>query len=168
MFNRILVPTDFSPPSAAALEYARILAQTYGSAIWILHVINDPSAESEFVADSFAPSTERIREELTREARQRLACVMNESDCERYQGRFETVIGQPADEITAFASAINADLIVMGTHGRTGLAHLLMGSVAEHVVRSASCPVLTVRQRTVAEETLPVAVDVGAPLAFAV
>ena len=165
MFNRILVPTDFSPPSAAALEYARILAMTYGSSIWILNVINDPSGESEFVADSFAPSTDEIRGELLAEARERLACVMSPTDCARHHVHCHALIGLPAHEIVEYASAIHADLIVMGTHGRTGLAHLLMGSVAEHVVRVASCPVLTVRERVLAEEALPEATNLEVPLA---
>jgi universal stress protein A len=155
MFNRILVPIDFSPPSAAALEYARIVAMTFGSSIRILHVINDPSAESEFVADSFAPSTEDIRDELLAGARDRLASVLSAKDCARFHAHSDALIGQPAKVIIEHASAIKADLIVMGTHGRTGLAHLLMGSVAEHVVREATCPVLTVRERTVAEDALP-------------
>jgi len=167
MFNRILVPTDFSPPSAAALEYARILAMTYGSSIWILNVINDPSGESEFVADGFAPSTGEIRDELLTEARERLACVLSSTDCARYHVHYHALIGLPAHEIVDYASAIHADLIVMGTHGRTGLAHLLMGSVAEHVVRAASCPVLTVRERVLAEEALPAAVETTVAVAAA-
>ena len=158
MFNRILVPTDFSPPSVAALEYARILAMTYGSSLRILHVVNDPSGESDYVSDSFAPATEEIRQELLTEARERLACVLSATDCARFHIHFDAVIGHPAKQIVEYASAINADLIVMGTHGRTGLAHLLMGSVAEHVVRSANCPVLTVRERALAQEALPAAV----------
>ena len=157
MFNRILIPTDFSAPSAAALEYARILATTYGSTLRILHVINDPSGESEFVADSFAPLTDAIRAELLAEARGRLASVLSATDCARFHVHCDAIIGQPAKVIVDQASAVNADLIVMGTHGRTGLAHLLMGSVAEHVVRSARCPVLTVRERAFAKEALPAA-----------
>jgi len=158
MFNRILVPTDFSPPSAAALEYARALAMTYGSSLRILHVINDSTGESDFVSDSFAPSTDEIRAELLTEARERLGCTLSAVDCARFHVHCDALIGQPAKAIVDHASAINADLIVMGTHGRTGLAHLLMGSVAEHVVRAATCPVLTVRQRTLAEEALPATV----------
>ena len=166
MFNRILVPTDFSPPSDAALEYARILAMTYGSTLRILHVVDDPSASSEFVADSFAPSTEEIREGLLTEARERLAHVMSAADRTRFHVHGDAVIGLPAQAIVEHAAATGADLIVMGTHGRTGLAHLLMGSVAEHVVRSATCPVLTVRQH-LETEAAPATLEERVPVPVA-
>jgi universal stress protein A len=154
MFNRILVPTDFSPPSDAALEYARILAAKFGSTLRILHVIDDPSASSEFVADGFAPSTEDIQAALLEHARKSLDRLMNLVDRSRYNAHVDAVIGTPAEAIINYASATGTSLIVMGTHGRTGLAHLLMGSVAEQVVRTAPCPVLTVRQVAVADEAV--------------
>jgi universal stress protein A len=160
MFSRILVPTDFSPPSDAALEYARILAAKFGSTLRILHVIDDPSASSDFVGDGFAPSTEDIRNGLLEQARKRLDHLMNLVDRSRYHAHADAVLGTPAEAIIDFASATGTSLIVMGTHGRTGLAHLLMGSVAEQVVRTAPCPVLTVRQVAVADEAVArVAVD---------
>ena len=154
MFSRILVPTDFSPPSDAALEYARILAAKFGSTLRILHVIDDPSASSDFVGDGFAPSTEEIRIGLLAHARKRLGQLMNLVDRSRYHAHADAVLGTPAEAIIDFASATGTSLIVMGTHGRTGLAHLLMGSVAEQVVRTAPCPVLTVRQVAVADDAL--------------
>jgi nucleotide-binding universal stress UspA family protein len=172
MFSRILVPTDFSPPSDAALEYARILAAKFGSTLRILHVIDDPSASSDFVGDGFAPSTEDIRICLLAHARKRLDHLMNLVDRSRYHAHADAVLGTPAEAIIDFASATGTSLIVMGTHGRTGLAHLLMGSVAEQVVRTAPCPVLTVRQVAVADEALAhVAVDhceTGVPIPVAV
>ena len=152
MFSRILVPTDFSPPSDAALEYARILAAKFGSSLEILHVIDDPTAASEFVSDGFAPSTEDIRTGLLEQAHKRLERLMNLVDRSRYHAHAEAVLGLPAQTIVDYATATGTGLVVMGTHGRTGLAHLLMGSVAEQVVRTAPCPVLTVRQVTVADE----------------
>jgi universal stress protein A len=154
MFNRILVPTDFSPPSDAALEYARILAAKFGSSLRILHVIDDPTASSDFVADGFAPSTENIRTGLLEHARERLDHLLDLVDRSRHHAHADAVMGLPAAAIIDYAIATGAGLIVMGTHGRTGLAHLLMGSVAEQVVRSAPCPVLTVRQVTVADEAV--------------
>ena len=154
MFSRILVPTDFSPPSDAALEYARILAAKFGSSLQILHVVDDPTAASEYVPDGFAPSTPGIRTALLDNARQRLDRLMNLVDRSRYHGHAEAVLGLPAASIVDYAMATGTGLIVMGTHGRTGLAHLLMGSVAEQVVRTAPCPVLTVRQVAVADEQL--------------
>ena len=154
MFNRILVPTDFSPPSDAALEYARMLAAKFGSTLRILHVVDDPSSSSDFVADGFSPSTEEIQEALTRHARKRLEHVMTSGDRLRFHTYVDAVIGTPAEAIIDYAGATGTSLIVMGTHGRTGMAHLLMGSVAEQVVRTAPCPVLTVRQVATADEAV--------------
>ena len=77
---------------------------------------------------------------------------MNLVDRARYHAHADAVLGLPAASIVDYAAATGTGLIVMGTHGRTGLAHLMMGSVAEQVVRTAPCPVLTVRQVTVADE----------------
>jgi len=154
MFNRILVPTDFSPPSDAALEYARMLAAKFGSTLRILHVVDDPSSSSDFVADGFSPSTDEIQEALTGSARKRLEHLMTSGDRLRFHTYVDAVIGTPAEAIIDYAGATGTSLIVMGTHGRTGMAHLLMGSVAEQVVRTAPCPVLTVRQVATADEAV--------------
>ena len=146
MFSRILVPTDFSPPSDAALEYARILAAKFGSSLRILHVIDDPTAASDFVADGFAPSTEGIRTGLLEHGRKRLEQLMNLVDRSRYHAHADAVMGLPAAAIIDYAAATGTSLIVMGTHGRTGLAHIFFGSVAEYVVRHSHIPVLTVRE----------------------
>jgi nucleotide-binding universal stress UspA family protein len=172
MFSRILVPTDFSPPSDAALEYARILAAKFGSTLRILHVIDDPSDSSAFVSDGFAPSTEDIRAALLGLARKRLDHLMTLVDRSRYNAHSDAVFGTPATAIIDYAMATGTSLIVMGTHGRTGLAHLLMGSVAEQVVRTAPCPVLTVRQVAVADEAVarvtPDYSEIRVPLVVAV
>jgi nucleotide-binding universal stress UspA family protein len=146
MFNRILVPTDFSPASDAALDYARILAAKFGASLQLLHVIDDPSA-STFLA----------------QARERLARTISATDRARLHATSEAFVGTPAPAIVDYATATGTGLIVMGTHGRTGLAHLLMGSVAEQVVRTAPCPVLTVRQAGVVDEA-GVPVLAGRPL----
>ena len=164
MFNRILVPTDFSPPSDAALEYARILAAKFGSSLQLLHVIDEPNASSAFVADGYAPNTENIREGMLMQARERLARALPLTHRARFHVTSEALVGMPAATIVDYAAATGANLIVMGTHGRTGLAHLLMGSVAEHVVRTAPCPVLTVRQVTVAEEAIATATGYCVPI----
>jgi len=165
MFSRILVPTDFSPPSDAALEYARILAAKFGSSLRILHVIDDPTASSAFVADGLAPSTEDIRTSLLEQARKRLDDVMTQVDCTRYHVHADAVLGMPAASIVDYATATAAGVIVMGTHGRTGLAHLLMDDVAEQVVLTAPCPVLTVRQVTVADEAVADIIELRLPIA---
>lgn len=164
MFNRILVPTDFSPPSDAALEYARILAAKFGSSLQLLHVIDEPNASSAFVADGFAPNTESIREGMLMQARERLAQVMKVVERTHIHVTADAVIGMPASAIVDYAAATGTSLVVMGTHGRTGLAHLPMGSVAEHVVRAAPCPVLSVRQVTVAEAAIAAATGYCVPI----
>ena len=136
VLKNILVATDFEPASDAALTYGRALAKTFGARLHLLHV-----AENDFlrasVTDPHVLKTavaRRLNERLTAEDRQ-------------VRGARATleVSDRPADTITRYAKREQIDLIVMGTHGRTGVTHLLMGSVAEHVVRTAPCPVLTVR-----------------------
>ena len=150
MFDRILVPTDFSPPSNAALEQARVLAGTFGSSLRLLHVVDEPSSSS-FVADGFAPTTDSIRETMLAEARSELSRLAGPTDRSKTRVYIDAVLGAPAATIVDYAKATGTSLIVMGTHGRTGLAHLLMGSVAEQVVRTAPCAVLTVREAPVAQ-----------------
>jgi len=136
MFTRILVPTDFSASSAAALDYARMLAAQFGASLHLLHVL-----ENGFLLPTVAdPQTvetgtlRQLRELLTTEDLKRGAVsVVLRSDA-------------VADEIVTYARSNGIDLIVMGTHGRGGLAHLLKGSVAERVVRTAPCMVLTDRE----------------------
>lgn len=159
MFTRILVPTDFSAPSEAALEYARILAAKFGASLHLLHVLEDPYVHgafgpvSEMYAGADAPAT---RAALLRDAQERLAHRITPADRARFRATTEVVVGSSDRMIVEYAGDNGFDLIVMGTHGRTGLAHMVMGSVAEHVVRSAPCPVLTVHSAP-QPEVLPVA-----------
>lgn len=135
MVTRILVPVDSSPASNAALTYARMLAHRFGASLHLLHV-----GENLFLrAGSADPRS------LDAGARRGLNDRLTEP--ERLRGATATVTrsDDAASEIVAHAHSADIDLIVMGTHGRTGLAHAVMGSVAEAVVRSAPCPVLTVR-----------------------
>lgn len=149
MFTRILVPTDFSEPSDAALDYARTLAEKFGASLHLLHII-EPHTSGPFSNESYiGPSMYEVQ--LT-EARSKLAARVPPTDRARYGATTEVMTGMSAATIVEFAADQHIDLIVMGTHGRTGLEHLLMGSVAEHVVRTAPCPVLTVRQAPVARE----------------
>ena len=152
MFSRILVPTDFSPPSQMALDQARMLAQTFGSSLQLLHVVEEPIPSTGFVADGFAPETDSLREGRLAQARDALARLVSATDRAHVRVRTDAVMGVPAAAIVDYAVATGTDLIVMGTNGRTGLAHLLMGSVAEQVVRTASCAVLTVRQAPAAAQ----------------
>lgn len=130
--NRILLPTDFSPCSLHALRYAEELARRLGAELIVLHV--DFALTIYDLPDSGEPTA--------RHALDRAVELMRQHD---FKVRGICHHGFPADEIVKTAAAEHADLIVMGTHGRTGLKHALMGSVAESVVRKAACPVMTVR-----------------------
>ena len=141
--KRILVPTDFSEPSAIALKYARAFAEAFGASLDVLHVMEDPFIYAP-TSEGYVPPSGML-EEMERNTRERLNKVLPEDA--RKELRAEVVLkkGSPFVEIVRYARENNVDLIVMGTHGRGPIAHMLMGSVAEKVVRKAPCPVLTVR-----------------------
>jgi universal stress protein A len=145
IISRILVATDFSEPSNAALEYAKTLAEALGASLNLVHVFEDPySTGGVFGTEMYVPEPPELRESMLADIRQRL----NESVARldpRFHASGELCIGPTAKAIVDYAADGGIDLIVMGTHGRGGMAHLLMGSVAERVVRTAPCPVLTVR-----------------------
>jgi nucleotide-binding universal stress UspA family protein len=134
MFSRILVPTDFSAPSEAALAYGRKMADQFNAALHLLHIAENPFLRA-VSGDrrSLEEAPARWLEDRLREADRRRGAVaiVEQSD-------------EPGSEILQYAKSNNIDLIVMGTHGRTGLARAALGSVAETVVRAAPCPVLTV------------------------
>jgi universal stress protein A len=145
MFKRILVPTDFSAPSDAALEYARTVATCFGASLHLLHVVEDPY-RAVYSAEIYVPEVEGLRERIVSDAWGRLNDTLTPQDVSQLHATTDAVIGTPEWSIVEYAGARDIDLIVMGTHGRGGMSHLLMGSVAERVVRTAPCPVLTVRQ----------------------
>ena len=150
--NRILVPTDFSAASDAALDFAKTVAATFGASLHLLHVFEDPYVTGAFT-DASAPLPPSTRAALLDDASKRLAHRLPGDERTRYSATTEIVSGASAPSIVEYAQDHAIDLIVMGTHGRTGMAHLLIGSVAERVVRTASCPVLTVHQdRTVVKQ----------------
>jgi nucleotide-binding universal stress UspA family protein len=145
MFRHILVPVDFSPPSDAALEYARSVAARYGASLHLVHVAEDPY-RAFYSAEVVVAEVEGLREEILTDTETRLKDRLRPADVTELQATAESIIGTPAGSIVEYAAGHDIDLIVMGTHGRGGMAHLLMGSVAERVVRTAPCPVLTVRR----------------------
>lgn len=145
-FERILVATDFSPASDAALEHARTLARQFGSSLNLVHVFEDPFTSGAFVGDGTVMMPMDLREALLESAGAQLA-DRHAAHAEALPGSStDLLIGSGAKSIVEHAQTTHADLIVMGTHGRTGLPHLLLGSVAERVVRTATCPVLTTRE----------------------
>ena len=139
-FRRILVPTDFSSPSDAALDCARGIAARLGGSIHLLHVLEEQPAEVPFGSEMFVSELPDAR---LQEARDRLSHRTSSRDREAKRVTTEVIFGTTARTIVDYAADNLFDLIVMGTHGRTGIAHLLMGSVAERVVRTATCPVVT-------------------------
>jgi nucleotide-binding universal stress UspA family protein len=141
--RQILAPTDFSEFSKQAVESARALAQTFGAKLLLLHVVELPA----YPIEDFVPSSmsTTLLEDLERQASLDLAQVLPESPNATVEVIRQVAVGTPYRKIVEVAEAEKVDLIVMATHGRTGLGHLVMGSVAERVVRTAPCPVLTIR-----------------------
>lgn len=142
-FTHILVPTDFSPASEAALACAKELAHTFEARVSLLHVITDPAATGMWTPEVYVPASEEARDRLIQQARQRLEEALTADERVKFNVAIEARVGSAAEGIQQFAREQHVDLIVMGTHGRRGLSHMLLGSVAERVVRTAPCPVLT-------------------------
>jgi nucleotide-binding universal stress UspA family protein len=142
--TRILVPTDFSTASDAALDFAKTVARTFGASLHLLHVFEDPIVTTGF-AEAYAPLPAETRTALVNDACAQLATRLTDEERDRFSATTEVVSGFSAMGIVEYAQDHQIDLIVMGTHGRTGMSHLFVGSVAERVVRLAPCPVLTVR-----------------------
>lgn len=143
--TRILVPTDFSPTADAALEYAFDLAGRFGASLQILHVLDDPFVVDGMAADAYIAEAPALRTAMLDDARERLRHRAAPREALATPIETEVLFGHGARTIAEYAADRGVDLIVMGTHGRTGFAHLLLGSVAERLVRTAPCPVLTVR-----------------------
>ena len=140
---RILVAADFSASSDAALGYARRLAAKVRGTIRLLHVVEQSASAASF---GFEPTiAEPAREEQTETPRLHLSHRMLVDSRSRVKIDSDVIFGPSGVMITTYARVNGFDLIVMGTRGRTGLSHLLMGSVAESVIRTAPCPVLTVK-----------------------
>lgn len=142
-FKNILFATDFSESSDYAFQYANALARKFGARLMIIHVINEPVDLRGFYVPHI--SFEKLEEEIEEGAKKMMDkfCRSHIRDFENY----ETFIvpGIPYDEIIKKAEEQSADLIVLGTHGRTGLDHVLFGSTAEKVVRKSTVPVMTIR-----------------------
>ena len=146
-FSKILTPTDFSDDSKLALGYAVELAQKFSAEIVVVHVDQPlaPVMVSELNPGLDVNTMNRIAEEQRLLALRELDQTTARLREQGLKARSLMRVGAPFLEIINTAASENADLIVMGTHGRSGLAHVLMGSVAERVVRKAPCPVLTIR-----------------------
>jgi nucleotide-binding universal stress UspA family protein len=141
-WKNICCPIDFSDASRAAMETAADLARRFGATLTLLHAYPVPGYT---FPDGSVVASPRMLQELADQAARhlgewkRLAQEMGAPTVNA-----ETLVGEPAPEILSYARDHGIDLLVVGTHGRTGLEHALMGSIAERVVRRARCPVLTV------------------------
>ncbi|MCX8072019.1 MAG: universal stress protein [Candidatus Binatia bacterium] len=142
-FKTILCPTDFSEDSYLALEYARQFAELWHGRILLTHVIHVPT-ESLFDEHGRWQSSDQIerraKDLLIKVREERLAGFSNVEPL--------VVWGNPVEELIKLCTERNVDLLVICTHGRTGLRHLLLGSVAENLIRLAPCPVFVVRRGT--------------------
>lgn len=139
--ERILCPIDFSAPSAKAYEYACSLARRYDATLYLQHTIETLIQAYPYYA---FPGT--VYKDMIKGAEDRLRKMVNDPLTKKVRTEVTVQVGFAADSILAFAEDLRADLIVMGTHGRRALDRLVMGSVTEHVVRRALCPVLAVRK----------------------
>jgi universal stress protein A len=140
--RHILAPTDFSDHSKRALSNALELAQTFGATLSLLHVIEPSPYLGEFTPPTMGTD---LLGDLEWQATAELARVLPDAQGATIEVTRAVTIGSPPRKIVETAEAAHVDLIVMATRGRTGLSHLVMGSVAERVVRTAPCPVLTIR-----------------------
>jgi nucleotide-binding universal stress UspA family protein len=142
--NVIVVPTDFSEQSLTALDYAVGLANSYDARLKVVFV-NEPGLK---IADmAWVGVDERsMNEQQSAEARRSIEKIVLDRIPVDLPADAEILHGEAVGRIIEYASDVNADLIVMATHGRTGLSHVLLGSVAEQVVRKAPCPVLTLKK----------------------
>ncbi|MBS0658721.1 MAG: universal stress protein [Verrucomicrobia bacterium] len=149
--QHILAPIDFSDNGRKTLRYALRLAELSGAEVTILHVVELPTDAYSWVESSggfiAGEDIERFYADARRQAAEEVAKV--ETELPPHRCRLETVLrtGQPRDQIIKAARELPADLVVIGTHGYTGLKRLILGSTAEGVVRYAPCPVLVVREQ---------------------
>jgi nucleotide-binding universal stress UspA family protein len=145
-FKRILCAVDFSEPSIAAMRYALSLARESNSTLSLLHAIEFPLETTPFETMSFDMSAYRaaVREDATR----RLVQLLSDELPAPPRPAVTIVHGKAYEQIIATASALQADLIVLGVHGRNTLDLMLFGSTTNQVIRHATCPVLTLRRRT--------------------
>ena len=142
-FNKILIAVDFSDNSNYAFDYALTLAKQFDAELTVMHVINEPIDLRGFYVPHI--SFEQLEKEI-----EAGAGGMMQKFCREKMGDFSNYLtclvnGIPYEEIIRKAKEIGASLIVLGTHGRTGLDHIIFGSTAERVVRSSPCPVLSIR-----------------------
>jgi nucleotide-binding universal stress UspA family protein len=142
--KNVLVPTDFSETSDSALRYGKALAAAFGATLHVVHIVEEPYGQP-WAVEAYGFSLAALQDEWIKDAQSRLADSLTADEKAALHAVTTTVLGHPVMEILRYAKDNAVDLIVMGTHGRGPLGHVVLGSVAERVVRKAPCPVLTVR-----------------------
>ena len=143
--RQILLSTDFSPPAQRAQSSAVKLAEQFGAELHIIHVVEDPALPVHGSRYSWAVPDD-VLPRMLEKAEVELAQLLSEDDLEMVNQKVVRLVkvGHPVTTMVDYASQQKIDLIVAGTHGRSGFSHMLLGSVAEKLVRLATCPVLTV------------------------
>jgi nucleotide-binding universal stress UspA family protein len=143
--KRIVVATDFGEAADVAFAYGRELARTFGASLDVLHVADNVLARG-YAGEGFMAAYPELQRDVEVAAAKRLDALVSDEDRAVLNARTVVRVStSPPLAIVDYAHEVHSDLIIMGTHGRGAMAHLLMGSVAERVVRTAPCPVLTVR-----------------------
>jgi len=145
-FRRIFLPVDFSEQGETALEYAQWFAHTCDATFHLAHVVSNP-------ADPLYEAGDQVHWVMVEKAKEKAAAMLEEVGAKYFPAtcarEIYVPIGDPFAKLMELAREIGADLVVMATRGRGGVAHLVLGSVAAKVIRHAPCPVLVVRQRAV-------------------
>jgi len=142
--TNILVATDFEDASETALLYGRELARRFVATLHVLHVVEDVLMYG--TVEGYTPNLVELQREAEEEAARRLDGLLMPEDRDVLHAQTVLMTGAPAMAVIDYARKARIDLILIGTHGRTGLGHFVMGSVAEKIVRLAPCPVLTLKQ----------------------
>jgi nucleotide-binding universal stress UspA family protein len=150
--KNVLVPTDFGEPAVAALTYGRTLAARFSATLHVVNVVEDLALKT-ITAEGFVSFMPDLQREIEEAARKRLDALLTGQGPDP-AGIVSAVVtsNATADAIATYAKNAGVDVIVIGTHGRSGVSRLLLGSVAERVVRTAPCPVLTVHADAVKTE----------------
>ncbi len=156
-YRQIVCATDFSASSTAAIRHADQLAQQMGATLHLLHVVQDP-LQQPWAAEAYVMNLGDLTAEWQRHAEKELARIASGLSAKT---EVAVRIGRPITEILHYVDDVHADLLVAGTHGHGTIAHLILGSVAERLVRQASCPVLTVRAKAEAAKAAEAAPAAG-------
>jgi nucleotide-binding universal stress UspA family protein len=151
--KNILIPLTFTAESRNILGYALYVAEAFNAKATVFHVLREPKVDMAEI-DLEQGFLEKVKEHQAEEAKKELEQLIPREYFQKYDLKTDMKWGQPYVEIVNEAKRLNADLIIMGTHGRTGLSHVLIGSVAEKVLRLAPCPVMVIRSKKYKYEPL--------------